>query len=196
MAVLRPHNNHRECSENRRIATEEPPANPHIDSLKCPHASESRRVAGAHMTKSSNVVGFPRDHVRTLMLVARTQARSLGHDLGRWAAPPKAWPWVRYAYCKECGAYAKIESKSIDSKKLSDYLAAKGSAALLKNARSFLTDEPSLDGDALLEACPSPHAPWNPFHQRRLGERRSARRRAPTRGQHRPPDPENDRRDK
>jgi len=125
----------------------------------------------------TNVVKFPRDHVRTLMRNARKQARHQGHELGRWLPISKGWPWIRYAYCLECGAFASVETKTIDDQKFSDHFDAKGLSVLLEPAQSLLTNEPNIKGNALLDQCPSPDPPHHPAHQGRLGAEKSVRRR-------------------
>ena len=124
------------------------------------------------------VVNFPRKHVNQVDAEARERARLLGHELGEWFVPSPDWPWKRYSYCLECGAYATLESKTIDGEKLSAHLEARGLQVLQEDATPFLRDEPSAEGDALEFPCPAPNAPYHPEHQGRLGPKNSKRRRA------------------
>jgi hypothetical protein len=115
--------------------------------------------------RTTSVVQFPRDHVRSLMRNARSQSHWYGHKLGRWQTP-KSWPWIRDAYCTVCGAMARIETKNPDGRRLLDHTNAKGLAVLESPAEDFLTNEPSVYGDALTQHCPSPDAPRKPRRSR------------------------------
>jgi hypothetical protein len=124
------------------------------------------------------IVKFPTKHVDAVDAEAQEQARLLGHELGDWFTPSPGWPWKRYSYCRECGAYATLESKTIDSDKLSDHLKAKGIQVLREDATPFLKNEPLAEGDALEFTCPAPNAPYSREHQGRLGPKNSKERRA------------------
>jgi hypothetical protein len=130
------------------------------------------------MPPMQNVVRFPRDHVRKISRNARELARQQGHELGRWLPPSKGWPWMRYADCVECGAWAALSTKSINYQKIGDHIEGRGLTVLQEDASPFLTNEPSIEGDALLYACPAPDAPHHPRYPGRLGPEGSAKRQA------------------
>jgi hypothetical protein len=119
-----------------------------------------------------SVVAFPRDHLREFMQLTSNRANERGHSLGEWQRHPN----VLYAYCIECGAYAGIDW--FNEQKLSDHLEARGLEALQDPAINLTTDQPRACGDALSESCPSPHAPWHPDHEGRLGAKNSPARTA------------------
>jgi hypothetical protein len=106
----------------------------------------------------NDVIKFPRPHVRGLMRYARKLARWNGHELGRWRSYKK-WPWTKDAFCSHCGALATIETKTVDWKKALGHTKAKGLSVLVEPAVDFLTNEPSVSGDALDAKCPNPDAP-------------------------------------